>query len=147
MMKTLNAILINPFEMTVSGVDYTGETEDLYRLIEARPFFPFRFDKKNTMYLDDNGIYRDPSRQAFFMFGRCKQPLTGRALIVGRTRGGYDASTKLSVKFIQNNVRWVSRDLATRKFGTGAFDTKIVFGDKVTTIPVRLNGNDSGVEA
>lgn len=37
-MTTIKAILIDPFEMTVSEVDYGGEMANIYRLIDADLF-------------------------------------------------------------------------------------------------------------
>jgi hypothetical protein len=78
----MKAFLINPFDKTVSEVDYDGQLESIYRLIDASPFSTVNInDQGDVIILDDEGLYRET--QAFYTIEGYVTPLAGRGLVLG----------------------------------------------------------------
>ena len=82
------AILIDPFNKVIEEVEYeyggsyTQITEHIATPEAPRPMFcTVNIDDANTIYLDDEGLYRDT--QAYFQWEGYHQPLQGRGLILG----------------------------------------------------------------
>ena len=82
------AILIDPFNKVIEevkyeyGGSYTQITEHIATPEAPRPMFcTVNIDDSNTIYLDDEGLYRDT--QAYFQWEGYHQPLQGRGLILG----------------------------------------------------------------
>ena len=82
------AILIDPFNKVIKEVkyDYGGKYTQITEYIATpeapHPMFcTVNIDDQNTIYLDDEGLYRDT--QAYFKWEGYHQPLQGRGLILG----------------------------------------------------------------
>jgi len=82
------AILIDPFNKVIKEVkyDYGGKYTQITEYIATpeapHPMFStVNIDDQNTIYLDDEGLYRDT--QAYFKWEGYHQPLQGRGLILG----------------------------------------------------------------
>ena len=82
------AFLIDPFNNVIEEVkyDYGGKYTQITEYIATpeapHPMFStVNIDDQNTIYLDDEGLYRDT--QAYFKWEGYHQPLQGRGLILG----------------------------------------------------------------
>lgn len=104
--KVIKAILIDPFEMIVSEVFYGGDLENIYELIEAKPFTVASFGADGDgIFVDDEGLFRQGQR--FFKFDGYPQPLAGKGLILGSDESGESISPAITLEAVQTSVRWV----------------------------------------
>ena len=104
------AILINPFNETIEMVDYDfgGSYLQISHLIGTeecvKPLFcAVDIDETNTVYIDDEGLYRDT--QAYFTWEGYHQPLQGKGLILGTDYdNGESIPTTLSLDEVKEKV-------------------------------------------
>ena len=102
----IKAILIDPFEMTVSEVDYGGELADIYRLIDADLFTVAGFGEDGDgVYVDDEGLSK--ATQRFFKLDGYPQPLAGKGLVLGSNDGGESVAPVTTLEAVRAAVRWV----------------------------------------
>lgn len=102
----IKAILIDPFEMTVSEVDYGGEMADIYRLIDADLFTVAGFGEDGDgVYVDDEGLFK--ATQRFFKLDGYPQPLAGKGLILGSNDGGESVAPVTTLESVRASIRWV----------------------------------------
>ncbi len=102
----IKAILIDPFEMTVSEVDYGGEMADIYRLIDADLFTVAGFGEDGDgVYVDDEGLFKGTQR--FFKLDGYPQPLAGKGLVLGSNDGGESVAPVTTLEAVRAAVRWV----------------------------------------
>ena len=81
----MKAILIDPFDESVSEVDYNGDYKEISNLINCGPIDYVRLDDTNDIYVDDEGLLYDDTdedRNFGFAFGIC-DPVFGKGLIMG----------------------------------------------------------------
>jgi len=80
-LKVFKAILINPTKKTISEVGIHDKYEEWLTLIGASSLDRVRINHKNYVWVDDEGLLRDP--QHFFKGTFYPKPLAGNALIIG----------------------------------------------------------------
>lgn len=99
----MKAILINPFEKTITEVDYNGKFEQAYKLMDCSMIEYVRPIKGHTLLLDEDGMFK--AKQAKFrLFGNPVQ-FINCALLVGGLRG--NKSTDLSVDAVRSLVQFL----------------------------------------
>jgi hypothetical protein len=102
----IKAILIDPFEMTVSEVGYGGEMVDIYRLIDADLFTVAGFGEDGDgVYVDDEGLFK--ATQRFFKLDGYPQPLAGKGLVLGSNDGGESVAPVTTLEAVRASIRWV----------------------------------------
>lgn len=94
----IKAILIDPFTETVSNVTLVdAKLQTLRNLIECEIITMAGLADGVDMILDDEGLLKDSSSQAYFKFGISSQPFAGKALVVGTDDEGDTVSLPESV--------------------------------------------------
>jgi hypothetical protein len=106
----MRAILIDPYNETISEVEHTGGIDSIYKLLsgperKVGTFTIVGLGKGETLYVDDEGLLHNPTH--FFQWQGYHQPLAGRGLILGSKRSE-DAATKLSLDEAKARVRWAN---------------------------------------
>ena len=87
------AILIDPFTETVSQVTLVDtKLQTLRTLIDCDIITMTGLADGVDMILDDEGLLKDSSSQAYFKIGINSQPFAGKALIVGTDDEGNTVS-------------------------------------------------------
>jgi hypothetical protein len=102
----MKAYLIDPYEHSVTKIDYSGDYHDIYKLIDCQTFdcVGFRgFD--DTIYVDDEGLYKD--NLEFFMIKGYPQPLCGKALVLGYDVDGNSINPKVSLTKLKGMVTFI----------------------------------------
>lgn len=123
------AILINPFNKTIEMVDYDfgGSYLQISHLIGTeecvKPLFcAVDIDETNTVYIDDEGLYRDT--QAYFMWEGYHQPLQGKGLILGTDYdNGESIPTTLSLDEVKEKVSFQDNVQVAPSFTVSSFET------------------------
>lgn len=95
----MRAIFIEAAEQRITELDF-GEgvrKRELYKVIQeklgVRCFTVINIDDGDTLYIDDEGLLKDP--EFFFTFGSYPQPLAGNGLILGVDEEGDDTDATL----------------------------------------------------
>ncbi len=123
------AILINPFNKTIEMVDYDfgGSYLQISHLIGTeecvKPLFcAVDIDETNTVYIDDEGLYRET--QAYFMWEGYHQPLQGKGLILGTDYdNGESIPTTLSLDEVKEKVSFQDNIQVAPSFTVTSFET------------------------
>jgi hypothetical protein len=101
----MKAYLIDPYETKVTEVEYSGNYEDIYKLIDCRTFDCVGIDNGDTIYIDDEGLYRD--NQEFFMIEGYHSPLCGKALVLGTDKKGNSQAPKISLTKLKKMITFI----------------------------------------
>ena len=89
----IKAILIDPFTETVSNVTLVDtKLETYYNLLGCSLITMAGLADGVDMILDDEGLLKDSSSQAYFKIGLGSQPFAGKALVVGTDDEGNTVS-------------------------------------------------------
>ena len=123
------AILINPFNKTIETVDYDfgGSYLQISHLIGTeecvKPLFcAVDIDETNTVYIDDEGLYRET--QAYFTWEGYHQPLQGKGLILGTDYdNGESIPTTLSLDEVKEKVSFQDNVQVAPSFTVSSFET------------------------
>ena len=99
----MKAILINSFDESVSEVDYNGDYKEIYNLIDCDTFDVVPLDHTNDMYVDDEGLLKNPNR--YFKYGQ--QTLAGIGLILAHDDEGESVGTTLNSAEVFKNVKFL----------------------------------------
>ncbi len=77
----MQAYLIDPHTKTTEAIDYSGDWQDISKLIGCDYFDVVTTREGLSIYVDDEGLYRQG--QAFFAWNGLPVPLAGKALVLG----------------------------------------------------------------
>lgn len=103
----MNAYLIDPHQQTVTAVDYDGSLHGAYKLMGVDLITTLYINnERDCIYLDDEGLFVDADRQAYFWWDGYPQLLAGRGLVVGTDQMGETVAPVCSLEFVQSKVRW-----------------------------------------
>jgi hypothetical protein len=118
MLTTLRAIIIDPYEQTVTEGEHPAgdKPQDYYDAIghSCRAItvvrLPSHSGRQHMLVLDDEGLYVPGQR--FFQLVGYQQPLAGRAILLGVTEEGASASATAPVALVRANVSWPEIEFA-----------------------------------
>lgn len=100
----MQAFLIDPFDQTVTAVEYSGNYQDIYKLIGASLFDVVRIRKGDSIYVDDEGLFRE--EQAFFKHKDYPNPLAGKALVLGTNDEGDSIEPNCVLAELKHNIEF-----------------------------------------
>lgn len=104
----MRGFLIDPFERTISEVDYNGDFHQIYKLIDCDTFTCVTVnDRGDALFVDDEGLINEKP-QAFFGWYGYPQPLAGKALLLGNNVMGESAPTTFTLNKTNEHVVWLS---------------------------------------
>ena len=106
----MKAYLIDPFEKSINEVEYSGDYQDIYKLINADLFDVAYIDDGIGVFVDDEGLYKP--NQAFFQVGYAM--LAGYGLVLGTDDEGESISPNISLKDLAKKVTFLSREEVMR---------------------------------
>lgn len=108
----MRGILINPFDEIIKVVVLTGNYKEIYALIECRTFDCVDIDEYNTMYIDDEGLLKEPNRY-FSIQGR---NYAGSGLIIGNNDEGESIDSTLTVEQIKDMISFLPKGYKQKPF-------------------------------
>lgn len=103
----MRAYLINPFDKTVTEVEYDGDYKSIYTLIDADCFDVARLDKGDGIYVDDEGLISGKP-QEFFLVRGYPTPLAGKGLLLGCNDEGETIEPFITLDELQSQVSFIS---------------------------------------
>ena len=102
----MNAYLIDPFAKTVTEVEYGGNYQEIYQLIDCDTFDVVRINNKgDAIFVDDEGLINGKP-QAFFMYQDYPQPITGKGLVLGSDTEGETTAPRISFDELCDKIWW-----------------------------------------
>lgn len=103
----MKAILIDPFEQTVSRVDVQPEDLDLIRsLLDCENLLPYPLSEQDHIIVDAEGLEKPGQR--FWRFQGIETVLGGRALILGNNQDGTaNTDAHVDVTLVRNAMEWL----------------------------------------
>ena len=100
----MKAILINPFNQTITEIKYSGNFKEIYKLIDCSTFDCINIDNDNTLFVDDEGLLQENR----YFYWKDYTNLAGKALIIGVDyQTGEDCDTSWSLQEVENMVEWL----------------------------------------
>lgn len=108
----ITGLLIDSEKRTVTNVEFEHSISEIHKLIKCDTFdVPFYFENKYALFVDDEGLLKDP--QHFFLIPELGRPIAGNGLILGTDEDGESVSCKtegIHVVFLdRNDVRMLAR--------------------------------------
>lgn len=103
----MKAILIDPFNETVTEVEHNGDYKNIYKLL-SHPEHPVslftvvNIEHNDAIFLDDEGLLKDPKH--FFVWEGYEQPLAGKGLVLGTNDEGDSISPVSTLNDIRKRV-------------------------------------------
>ena len=98
----MKAYLIDPYEQSVSEVEYNGDYNQIYKLIDATTFDVARIANGDSIYIDDEGLSKD--WQEFFMHKDYGNPLAGKGLVLGCNDEGDSTEPACTLEQLRGQV-------------------------------------------
>lgn len=124
-MRSIKAILIDPFACKIEHVELTGNMLKAYYAHlshETMPVdlvtvaYPGVLKGNDALFVDDEGLLKQCSR--FFTFASAHQPFAGKGLVVGADHNGDTTDAETSIDIVRLVVSFAERHgdrlLATR---------------------------------
>lgn len=105
----MRAILIDPFKREVSDVETDAGLDDMYHILNVDLITVVRVGPGHAMIMDDEGLLKAKSEQAYFTMRGATQPFAGRAMILGDKYGENRAAT-LTLDEVRDKVVWLDND-------------------------------------
>lgn len=101
----MKAILIDPELNMVKEVDYSGDFNEIYKLIDCSTFTCVDLGDGETLYLDDEGLFKNETY--LFQMKGAYQPFAGKGLILGTNDEGDSIGTKLTPIAVSMKVEFL----------------------------------------
>ena len=98
----MRAILINPFDETITEVEYSGDFRQIYELTDCSTFDIVMLCNTDDLYVDDEGLLKD--NRYFSWSGR---NFAGKALIIGHDDEGDSISSTYDLQEVVDRVEWL----------------------------------------
>src|SRR5512143_3417531 len=150
----MKAILIDPFDETVTEVEHNGDYRQIYTLLshpehKVDCFTVVQIHQGDAIFVDDEGLLKNPKR--FFVWKGYPQPLAGKGLILGTDDEGNSVDAVATVDEVKKRVSFVS-DIRVHDFESfeSTMDHPLmgkntpVFGSR--PIFIRVEEDDNGKE-
>jgi hypothetical protein len=102
----MQAYLIDPFNKTITAVEYSGDYKQIYQHIGADLFTAATFnDFGDSVFVDDEGLFKPD--QEFFLVNGYPQPLAGKGLVLGCNDDGDSVEPSITLDQCRALVDWV----------------------------------------
>ena len=114
----MKAYLIDPAARTVEQVQYSGDYHQIYELIGASTFdVAYINAKRDGLFVDDEGMLRDPETQSYFLVQGCPNPLAGKALCLGCNDEGESVAPRITLQELRQRVIWIDHHSVLKRKG------------------------------
>lgn len=103
----IKALVINPFTRVIHEETIENSLQDMYRVTKCDCITAVYLNDYDCMYLDDEGLLVEPSKQAFFTFKGAEQPFAGCAVVVGTDAEGNSDDVRMTIFELGEKVRFI----------------------------------------
>jgi len=103
----MKAYLIDPVTRTVTEVEYSGDYQQIYKLIDCDTFTCVDLNEHaDTVFVDDEGLINGKCTE-FFLLRNYHQPLAGKGLVLGTNDEGDSVSPSITLDQLKSQIDWV----------------------------------------
>jgi len=111
--ESLNGLLIDPFERTITKINILPTLLGIYDAIHADIFENYYVNRSNDyIYLDGNGLTgtypENQDHQAFFLLSTRSEMFAGYGLILGTDEQGLSIDAEPSIEDLESIVSFIS---------------------------------------
>lgn len=111
----MKALLIDPFQKTITEIEHDNSLEDIYRHTRCDTFTTVMIDRHGgTLFVDDEGLLKPFDSQAFFKIDTYADPLAGYAMVVGTDDEGETVDVAYTIDQIKARVQFLSHAQVAR---------------------------------
>lgn len=112
-MRTVKAILIDPFACEVKLVEIDRDDHRSYYPLLSHPTMPVDtftsaycgvLKGRDALFVDDEGLMKEPER--WFALATAHQPFAGKGLIIGADAHGDAADAETSIDMVRMSTRF-----------------------------------------
>lgn len=100
----MRAILINPFDRTVTEIEVSGDWRSVSEAVGADYLDLVKLDQRHDLWVDDEGLFKE-DQQLFWIQG-FPAPLAGMAVILGHDNRGESADATAHLSMISQRISW-----------------------------------------
>lgn len=102
----MHGYLIDPFTKSITTVEWDGDYQSIYRLIDCDTFTVVTVNaKRDSVFVDDEGLINGKP-QEFFLFDGYPQPLAGKGLVLGCDSVGESVTPTMTEEQVRARVIW-----------------------------------------
>jgi len=99
----MKAYLINPEQQNITEVEYSGNYEDIYKLIGAEMFDVVRLNREGDgIFVDDVGLMK--RQRFFFRHSGYHNWLAGKGLVLGCDDSGESCEPSISIEQLRQSI-------------------------------------------
>ena len=99
----MKAYLIDPWTLSISEVDYSGDYKQIYTFIKADLFDVVGINQNgDCIYVDDEGLLKDPDH--WILLEGYDQPLAGRGLVLGTDDEGKSVDPTITLQALASRI-------------------------------------------
>lgn len=102
----MKGIFIDAKKRQVTEVEIEKGLQPIYDLLGIETFECVYIDDKETIYVDEEGLYKDDTE--WFFFEGTHQPIRGNGLILSTDDDGESVSTNLSLEYVKSKVKFLN---------------------------------------
>lgn len=110
----MKAYLIDPFQKSISEVEYSGNWEDISKMINCDYFTVVNLnDDGDTVFVDDEGLLRDQTYMKYFrirMEPDFEQTIAGKGLVLGTDREGNSCAPICNIEWLEGVISFPDAD-------------------------------------
>jgi hypothetical protein len=110
----MKVLIIDPHLRTVTEAEHDGGLEVIYKLLHCERIEATAPNKLHLhgdfLYVDEEGLLGDLSKQAFFYIEGQYQPLAGYGMVLGTTKYGDNAPALSTVEDVLKVITWMNID-------------------------------------
>lgn len=111
MSRDVKAVLINPYEESVTDITYdASDYKNVYPLIRCSCFTVARLTDDDIL-IDDEGLLKVDNSTKFFKVNGYPQPLAGYGLVVGTDDEGETVSVTHDAKYYRQKIQFLDAEM------------------------------------
>ncbi len=104
----MKAYLIDPFQKSISEVNYSGDWQNINRMIGCDYFTTVMLnDDGDTAFVDDEGLLKDQAEMQYFrirMAPDFHQTIAGKGLVLGTDSQGESVAPTCNIEWLEGVI-------------------------------------------
>tara|TARA_B100000963_G_scaffold340234_1_gene338698 strand:+ start:1945 stop:2316 length:372 start_codon:yes stop_codon:yes gene_type:complete len=105
----LKALFINPKDNSFSVINYDGDYQSIYKILDCRTFDAvYPFDNEDTIYVDDEGLLKGANYHWNVITDRGRLiTLVGKGLVLGSDAEGESVDCKTTISELAQRINFI----------------------------------------
>jgi hypothetical protein len=106
----IKAVLIDPYEETVSDIEYDGNYKSIYPHIRCHVFTAVSLGD-DDVFVDDEGLLKLTPKTKFFRIPTYPNPLAGYGMIIGSNDDGDAEDVKHDAAYYRPKIHFLDMEM------------------------------------